>query len=126
MKFIHIRQFKPSASFINKQAAQGKNPLSRGGVTIAYTPATKGTFKVAYAVCSEQDNYCKQTGRDIATQHMLDGNVILIEVDHDHNTVGQIIDTLEAFFDYQVIFDDLCKQSLKILKRDLASFQRAD
>ena len=51
MKFMHIRCYKQGTQL----------PSARGGVTIAFKKDEKGDlYKVAYAVCSEKDNYCKK------------------------------------------------------------------
>ena len=111
MKFMHIRCYKQGAQL----------PSARGGVTIAFKKDEKGDlYKVAYAVCSEKDNYCKKTGRDEATKHLLENKLIFVEVDESHSICGQIIDTLEAYFDYKVLLDgSFNEKSMKLLKQEL-------
>ena len=111
MKFMHIRCYKQGAQL----------PSARGGVTIAFQKDKKGDlYKVAYAVCSEKDNYCKKTGRDEATNPLLENKLIFVEVDESHSICGQIIDTLEAYFDYKVLFDGrFDKKAMKLLKQEL-------
>src|ERR1700731_667897 len=64
IRFIHIRQ--PNSQ--------------KGGKTFAYV-ATKDLVEFAMAECSSRDNYCRKTGRAIATGRLNAGKSLTIKCD---------------------------------------------
>lgn len=68
IKFCHIRQNEA----VYHCGKLSFTPTPRGGVTVAYTitaAAGEAGFEIFFAVaeCSDKDNYCRATGRAIAT-----------------------------------------------------------
>jgi hypothetical protein len=66
-KFIHIRNYQP------RHPSETTIELScKGGTTVAYElddagGAGKATVRYAVAHCSPRDNYCRATGRAVAS-----------------------------------------------------------
>ncbi len=120
LKFIHIRRFKYDPAFVFRDEISPK-----GGITIGYTkPDRKGYRKVAVAVCSEKDAYCRKTGREKVIERFKDGKYFTVRVD-DYDQPGwvvdDILDAIEERFSYQIRFDELeVKREWKKVKHALA------
>lgn len=66
MKFLHF---------------PGRN--GKGGVTLAYIVQEDSNGKhleISFAQCSDKDNYCKKTGREVALDRYIKGEVTVISV----------------------------------------------
>ena len=48
------------------------NPLTRGGITMAFLHSPNGKTAKGEAYCSINDNFCKKIGREIAIEGALD------------------------------------------------------
>mgnify|MGYP000999290370 FL=1 len=92
MKFIHLRPISPK----NKYNAHG-------GITIAYQPTNPNEYKVAFALCSNKDNYCKRTGRDKATERFLQNKTLSLPTFNQYPDVGEVLDTIEEHINYTLI-----------------------
>lgn len=103
MKYIHIRRRLPDDT-----------PAPTGGLTIAYTKPKDGFVEISFAVCSDKDNYCKQTGRDKALDRFIQNNKMYFD-ETLCKTVEDIIYTFEDFFDLSV--DLANKQYFKEIKK---------
>lgn len=57
--FRHIRNINDDGTVSN-----------RGGATVAYQEVKPGLIRVAMALCSNRDNFCRKTGRTIAGGRM--------------------------------------------------------
>lgn len=118
MKYIHLRIFNDPALIRNNRKVRSF-PKAHGGITIAYQKQNNNEYKVAFAICSEKDNYCKRTGRDEATKHMLNGKTITMHLNNVSSKPLQIIDNLERHYKYKITLDHIGKESMKILKKAL-------
>jgi hypothetical protein len=56
---------------VNDLRRIGHAPQSKGGITIATIELSSGKRFVGIARCSKLDNYCKETGRQIAVGRAL-------------------------------------------------------
>lgn len=68
-RFVHIRPQGCIPAYLFDIADLGET-LSRGGATVRVVGDTESdtvTFQVAY--CSADDQFCRATGRDVATKH---------------------------------------------------------
>lgn len=77
IRFLHIRRMAGSAH----------GPLGKGGMTVAYE-VDDDTIRFAVAKCSQRDNYCRKTGRAIATGRL--------NANKDHTIVHMIGTPIEA------------------------------
>ena len=59
-KFLHIRPYAPAPLYFDAFIKANK-----GGVTVAYE-LSEGTLRYAIARCSNNDNFCRKTGRTLA------------------------------------------------------------
>ena len=48
-------------------------PATRGGLTVAFRFMSPRTAEVGVAGCSPEDNFCKESGRETALQHLKNG-----------------------------------------------------
>lgn len=63
---------------------------ARGGITFAYlVDTTDRTIKFAFAECSDKDIFCKKTGRDLATQRLVDKQFVSLT---EHDVQNVIVD----------------------------------
>lgn len=66
IKFMHVRMADDFSGVYNS-----------GGFTLAFTGGKDGAdYNIAVAVCSVNDNFCRATGRDIASKRLAAGKVI--------------------------------------------------
>lgn len=71
VRFLHIRNLH------NENNGDDSYISCKGGTTIAYE--MEGTFvRFSTAKCSERDNYCRKTGRTIATGRLNAGKHSLV------------------------------------------------
>jgi len=68
-RIIHIRV--PELSTVGGHAFT-TTPAAKGGATIIIEPIEGRTDSVAFypALCSRHDNFCRKTGRDVASQEL--------------------------------------------------------
>jgi hypothetical protein len=79
-RLIHMRYWED---------AEQTSARNRGGVTIAYHLLDNGHAFVAFSRCSDKDNFCKKTGRNIAIGRLQSGHCWHISVGEDY--YGDII-----------------------------------
>ena len=72
VKFVHLREMDMESGC----------PLPQGGITVAFTlvkereePEGTDLYWAARAECSQRDNFCKKTGRSIATGRLRCGQI---------------------------------------------------
>lgn len=69
---------------------------NKGGVTVAYIiqQTEKGKFvEFALAQCSDKDNYCRKTGREVALDRYIKGQIFSIVVKGGKKAIKRRIET---------------------------------
>ena len=76
-----------------------KGILPFGGLT-CITERTPGGFRIGVAICSEKDNFCKKTGRDLASYRFKHGYIAIPDrqiIDFLLNESPHIVHQVTAF-----------------------------
>jgi hypothetical protein len=96
IQFVHNRRLEEVENTYEWQL----RIASRGGETVAMqalepwfieslTPGDFFTKQVGFAVCSDEDNYCKKTGRELAKSRMK--NMVFTVIGNQQFTVDRLV-----------------------------------
>jgi len=90
MKFLHARW-----ADVNEPDPK-KRLRPKGGYTIAVYDNMDGTLVYAISRCSDNDLFCKKTGRDVAMSRLGNGYTVKCSFNDFRKTISQIITTWTA------------------------------
>lgn len=98
VKYRHLRTVA-----VNTKTGDVINCYNLGGATVAYRELDAETIIYAVAICSEKDNYCKKTGRTIATGRLKSPKhavTVKASFSEFHKMVSDISEPIEALKAY--------------------------
>lgn len=81
------------------------HPRQKGGVTLCWNiqETSNGKFlEIAFAQCSDKDQYCKKTGRDLCLDKYLKGEITIISVKGSLSSIRKRVSKEVHLFAYTI------------------------